>query len=84
MTLGSRNKAKLHLHCVNTTYCLRSTKYMAVSLWNDLSQYIKDIESINKFKQSTNCICLNNFKTFISCIMSVPNYAQQWNYRIFL
>jgi len=50
----TRNKAKLHqLHCVNTTYGLRSIKYKAVSLWNDLTQSIKDIESINKFRQTT-------------------------------
>ena len=34
-------------------YGLKSIKYKAVSLWNDLPQSIKDIESINKFKQST-------------------------------
>ena len=55
----TRNKANLHLHSVNTTYGQRSIKYKAASLWNDLPQSVKDVASINKFKQSVKLFLLN-------------------------
>ena len=55
----TRNKANLHLHSVNTTYGQRSVKYEAASLWNDLPQSVKDVVSINKFKQSVKLFLLN-------------------------
>ena len=55
----TRNKASLHLHSVNTTYGQRSVKYKAASLWNDLPQSVKDVVSINKFKQSVKLFLLN-------------------------
>jgi len=41
----------LHLYSVHSTFVQRSFKFHGASQWNELPNYVKDIQSVKKFKE---------------------------------
>ena len=45
------NQVFTGVHGVHSTFGQRSFKFHGASLWNELPKYLKDIQSVKKFKE---------------------------------
>ena len=60
-SVNTRNKDKLDIPLYNSASGQRTFHYRAVSIWNELPNHIKDIDTLDRFKLEYKCHLLHGF-----------------------
>ena len=60
-SVNTRNKDKLDIPRYNSASGQRTFHYRAVSIWNELPNHIKDIDTLDRFKLEYKCHLLHGF-----------------------
>jgi hypothetical protein len=60
-SVNTRNKDKLDIPLYNSASGQRTFHYRAVSIWNELPNHIKDIDTLDRSKLEYKCHLLHGF-----------------------